>query len=47
VRLQEGGDRIARLSLPAYGVFNVVLDGRILSYRYLLKEEFFQLLAHN
>ena len=32
------------LSPSPYGVFNVVLDGRFLSYRYLLKEEFFQLL---
>lgn len=33
-----------RLSPSPYGVFNVVLDGRMLSYRYLLKEEFFQML---
>jgi GNAT superfamily N-acetyltransferase len=35
---------VNRLSPSPYGVFNVVLDGRFLSYRYLLKEEFFQLL---
>jgi GNAT superfamily N-acetyltransferase len=34
------------LSPSPYGVFNVVLDGRLLSYRYLLKEEFFQRLGH-
>jgi GNAT superfamily N-acetyltransferase len=33
-----------RLSPSPYGVFNVVLDGRLLSYRYLLKDEFFKLL---
>jgi GNAT superfamily N-acetyltransferase len=33
-----------RLSPSPYGVFNVVLDGRLLSYRYLLKEEFFRML---
>ena len=32
------------LSPSPYGVFNVVLDGRFLSYRYLLKEDFFHLL---
>ncbi len=32
------------LSPSPYGVFNVVLDGRFLAYRYLLKEEFFQML---
>jgi GNAT superfamily N-acetyltransferase len=32
------------LSPSPYGVFNIVLDGRLLSYRYLLKEEFFQML---
>ena len=32
------------LSPSPYGVFNVVLDGRFLSYRYLLKEEFLQML---
>ena len=30
-----------------YGVFNVVLDGRFLGYRYLLKEEFFQMLERS
>jgi ribosomal protein S18 acetylase RimI-like enzyme len=34
-----------KISPSPYGVFNVVLDGRLLSYRYLLKEEFFQLLG--
>ncbi|MBN2409211.1 MAG: GNAT family N-acetyltransferase [Candidatus Aminicenantes bacterium] len=33
-----------RLSPSPYGVFNVVLDGRLLSYRYLLKDEFFKML---
>jgi GNAT superfamily N-acetyltransferase len=33
-----------RLSPSPYGVFNVVLDGRLLSYRHLLKDEFFQML---
>jgi len=33
------------LSPSPYGVFNVVLDGRFLSYRYLLKEEFFQMVG--
>ena len=37
---------VNRLSPSPYGVFNVILDGRLLSYRYLLKEEFFQLLGH-
>ena len=33
-----------RFSPSPYGVFNVVLDGRLLSYRYLLMEEFFRML---
>lgn len=36
---------VRRLSPSPYGAFNVVLDGRLLSYRYLLKEEFQQLLG--
>jgi GNAT superfamily N-acetyltransferase len=35
---------VRRLSPSPYGAFNVVLDGRLLSYRYLLKDEFFQML---
>jgi GNAT superfamily N-acetyltransferase len=35
---------VRRLSPSPYGVFSVVLDGRLLSYRYLLKDEFLQLL---
>ncbi|MGB7296719.1 MAG: GNAT family N-acetyltransferase [Candidatus Aminicenantales bacterium] len=35
-----------RLSPFPYGVFNVVLDGRLLSYRYLLKDEFFRMLGN-
>lgn len=34
-----------RLSPSPYGVFNVVLDGRLLSYCYLLKDEFLQMLG--
>ncbi|MFZ2055606.1 MAG: GNAT family N-acetyltransferase [Candidatus Aminicenantales bacterium] len=33
------------LSPSPYGAFNIVLDGRLLSYRYLLKEEFFPMLG--
>jgi GNAT superfamily N-acetyltransferase len=36
---------VKSLSPSPYGVFNVVLDGRLLSYRYLVKEEFFQMLG--
>jgi GNAT superfamily N-acetyltransferase len=32
------------LSPSPYGVFNIVLDGRSLSYRYLLKDDFFKML---
>lgn len=35
---------VRRLSPSPYGVFNVVLDGRLLNYRYLLKDEFLKLL---
>lgn len=35
---------VRSLSPSPYGVFNVVMDGRLLSYRYLLKDEFLQLL---
>ena len=36
---------VRRLSPSPYGAFNVVLDGRLLSYRYLPKDEFQQLLG--
>jgi GNAT superfamily N-acetyltransferase len=32
------------MSPSPYGIFNIVLDGHLLSYRYLSKEEFFQML---
>jgi GNAT superfamily N-acetyltransferase len=38
-------DEARSLSPSPYGVFNVVLDGRLLGYRYMLKEEFFRILA--
>jgi len=38
---------VQSLSPSPYGVFNVVLDGRFLGYRYLLKEEFFQMLERS
>lgn len=38
---------VQSLSPSPYGVFNVFLDGRFLGYRYLLKEEFFQMLERS